>query len=156
MIISNDYRLLEQSVKRLQSGIFSDGKLGFEFMLKAQKMSPSLTGFSIESGTKLFEYRNGPVLWRKQSWPISNNISNDISIVTTDNLGADTREKLSGVWSWFRVADKMQSSNMAGSYDVAWHYLADSSYVNLVVMSNGREQPFSPRFFAQLTLPERL
>ncbi|MBC7006529.1 type VI secretion system membrane subunit TssM [Photobacterium sp. BZF1] len=156
MIISNDYRLLEQSVKRLQSGIFSDGKLGFEFMLKAQKMSPSLTGFSIESGTKLFEYRNGPVLWRKQSWPISNNISNDISIVTTDNLGADTREKLSGVWSWFRVADKMQSSNMAGSYDVAWHYLADSSYVNLVVMSDGREQPFSPRFFAQLTLPERL
>ena len=156
MIISNDYRLLEKSVQRLQSGIFSDGKLGFEFMLKAQKMSPSLTRFSIESGTKLFEYRNGPVLWRKQSWPITNNISNDISIVTTDNLGADTREKLSGVWSWFRLADKMQSSNMAGSYDVAWHYLADSSYVNLVVMSDGREQPFSPRFFAQLALPERL
>ncbi|MGF1734192.1 type VI secretion system membrane subunit TssM [Photobacterium satsumensis] len=156
MIISKDYRAFEQSVLRLQNGIFSDGQLGFEFMLKAQKMSPALTSFSIESGVKLFEYRNGPILWRKQSWPITNNISSDISIVTTDNVGADTREKLTGVWSWFRLADKMQSSNMAGSYDVAWQYLADSSYVNLVVMSNGREQPFSPRFFAQLKLPEKL
>ncbi|WP_245907092.1 type VI secretion system membrane subunit TssM [Photobacterium sanctipauli] len=156
MIVSREYRAFEKTVKRVQQGIFSDDKIGFEFLLKADRMSPALTRFSIESGNKLFEYNNGPLLWRKQSWPIVSNRINDISIVTTDGSGADTREKLTGEWGWFRVADKMQSSSIVGTESLAWQYLADNHYVDLVVKSNGREQPFSPRFFQGLALPEKL
>ncbi|MGF1703484.1 type VI secretion system membrane subunit TssM [Photobacterium makurazakiensis] len=156
MIVSNQYRSLEATVQRLQRGIFSNDKVGFEFLLKADRMSPSLTRFSIESGNRLFEYKNGPLLWRKQSWPIVSNGISDISIVTRDNNGAGTREKLAGEWGWFRVADKMQGSNIVGTDNLAWQYLADNNYVNLIVKSNGREQPFSPRFFQGLELPEKL
>ncbi|KQH87178.1 type VI secretion protein VasK [Vibrio furnissii] len=154
--LSDAYQPFSDAVKRMQSGLFIDGRVGVEFLLRAEKMSPDLTGFTLESGSKLFEYRNGPLLWQALSWPIPANQTQDIAIITKDDKGAETREKLSGEWSWFRVADKMQSAVVVGSDDVAWRYQSANNEVSLQIKSKSAAQPFAPRFFDGLTIPIEL
>ncbi|USD66352.1 type VI secretion protein IcmF/TssM N-terminal domain-containing protein [Vibrio sp. SCSIO 43136] len=150
------YQQFIDKTAQLQDSVFTDGKLGFEFLVKAQKMSPDLTRFAFEAGTRLFEYQNGPTLWRKQSWPIPANQPQDILIVTKDTSGGDTRDKVEGVWSWFRIADKMQSATLVGSEEISWRYLNAEQEILLRVKSKSVSQAFTPGLFEQLKLPVQL
>lgn len=154
--ISTKYAPFLERAKRFQDALFINGKLGFEFFVRAEQMSPSLTRFGLESSVRLFEYQNGPQFWREQSWPIPSNQTQDISVVTVDKSGSGTREKAAGEWSWFRITSLMKSATIVGSDDVSWRYKLDDNYVNLRVKSKGGSQAFSPRFFEGSNAPTKL
>ncbi|ADZ90068.1 type VI secretion protein IcmF/TssM N-terminal domain-containing protein [Marinomonas mediterranea] len=151
--LSSRYSPFLETAKRFQSGLFIKDKVGFEFFIRAEQMSPNLTRFGLESGARLFEYQNGPLFWQEQSWPIPSNQTQDIFIVTTDKKGSGTREKAVGEWSWFRIASLMKGATMVGTDDVSWRYVFGDSYTNLRIKSKSGSQPFSPRFFEGATPP---
>ncbi|TDO98042.1 type VI secretion protein IcmF/TssM N-terminal domain-containing protein [Marinomonas balearica] len=154
--LSSNYAPFLATAKRFQNGLFTQSKLGFEFFIRAEQMSPNLTRFGLESGARLFEYQNGPLFWREQSWPIPSNQTQDISIVTSEQSGSGTREKVTGEWSWFRIASLMKGASMVGTDDVSWRYVFGDSYTNLRIKSKGGSQPFSPRFFEAASPPNLL
>lgn len=154
--LSVSYQPFMEKVEHIQDALFTSNKLGLEFSIRAEDMTPSLTRFGIEAGASLFEYQNGPLFWRDQVWPIPSNKTQDIAVVTTDKSGATTRDKVTGHWSWFRLADKMRASTLVNSDDVSWLYSSGDNNVNLRVRVAGPMQPFAPSFFTQLTPPVAL
>ncbi|WP_194436123.1 type VI secretion protein IcmF/TssM N-terminal domain-containing protein [Vibrio fluminensis] len=154
--LSWQYQPFNDAVARIQQQLFRGDKLGFQFAIKAVKMSPVVTRFSLMSSEKLFEYRNGPKLWRQQSWPIPSNQVQDIAILLEDSSGSIERDKQQGVWSWFRVADQMHGSDQVGRSEMIWRYQVGDNEVNLVVKSDGVGQPFDSSFFNKLRIPEWL
>ncbi|MGR5284111.1 type VI secretion protein IcmF/TssM N-terminal domain-containing protein [Vibrio maritimus] len=154
--LSWQYQPFKESVSRIQKQLFTGDKLGFKFSVKAEQMSPVLTRFALITNTKLFEYQNGPKLWRAQAWPIPTNQVQDISVLIEDTSGVIKRDKQSGVWSWFKVADSMHGASQVGSSELIWRYQVGDNEVNLVVKSDGVGQPFDSSFFKQLTLPQWL
>ena len=151
--LSWQYPSFSDSVERIQKQLFTGKDLGFNFSIKAVEMSPSLTRFALEANLKFFEYQNGPKLWRLQSWPIPANQMQDISVMTRDTEGVVQREKFSGVWSWFRVAEKMKGSTQVGSNEILWRYSSTNGEVNLEVKRDGIGQPFEPDLFTNLGFP---
>lgn len=154
--LSWQYQPFKESVSRIQDQLFTGDKLGFKFSVRAEKMSPVLTRFALITNSKLFEYQNGPKLWRTQAWPIPTNQVQDISILIEDTSGVIKRDKQSGAWSWFKVADAMQGASQVGSSELIWRYQVGDNEVNLLVKSDGVGQPFDSGFFKQLTLPQWL
>ena len=155
--LSDMYQPFLIKVEQVQKGLFIKDQLGAEFLLRAEKMSPQLTRFALESSGVLFEYQNGPFFWKQLSWPIPSNQQQNLSLVATDKANAIVREELSGPWNWFKLADKLNSSTVVGSEDVLWRYtVKDGQDVNLRVRANSVEQPFEPHFFSGLVPPVTL
>lgn len=155
--LSDMYQPFLEKVEQLQKGLFINDQLGAEFLLRAEKMSPDLTRFAVESSGTVFEYQNGPRFWKKQSWPIPSNLQQTLSLVVTDDKNAMKREEVSGPWSWFKLSDKLSSAALVGSEDVLWHYrLQEDQVIDLRVRSNSIEQPFDSQFFSGLVPPVSL
>ncbi|GAK88096.1 IcmF-related protein [Vibrio ponticus] len=156
LALSWQYQPLNDAIIRIQQQMFDGNQLGFKFAVKAVKMSPDITRFALTSSSKLFEYQNGPKLWRTQAWPIPSNQQQEISILLEDTLGVMQRSKQAGVWSWFKVADKMHASTQVGSNEMVWRYQNGTNEVNLLVRGEGTEQPLDSSYFSQLSVPSWL
>ncbi|UJF17214.1 type VI secretion system membrane subunit TssM [Vibrio sp. SS-MA-C1-2] len=150
------YYPLITAVAKIQQELFIDNELAFDFLIQAKKMSPSLVQFSVDGEQRLFEYQNGPSLWKKQHWPIVSNQMQDLTLTIIDDQGTVTKQVLTGHWSWFKLASLCNSASIPGVNELDWRCRFNEKYVDLILQLNNGKKLFTEQGFININLPENL
>ncbi|MBN3562166.1 type VI secretion system membrane subunit TssM [Aliamphritea spongicola] len=154
--INRQFWLMLGRLKQVQAVMFNNGVPGFNFSVRIDAMSSGVTEFNLRSDKPLYTYRNGPALWAKMNWPVSENSSRTLSLQLKGSTKVLSEASFPGIWSWFRMVDQLQGESLpdGSTNSLTWQDGQESA--SLLARTESGENPLYVGFFDQLQLPERL
>ena len=140
-------------IHKFQNQLFqADGSLQISYRMRCIGLTPEATELSIRDSNGRFVYRHGPQLWQERKWPGQE--AEQLNISMNNNDSRLFQKSYGGVWGWMRfVADSQLWLN---GDKVELKYNQKGYTTKLELALNKRGNPFSPKLFSQLNLPEKI
>ncbi|WP_261843159.1 type VI secretion system membrane subunit TssM [Aliamphritea ceti] len=154
--INRQFWLMLGRLKQVQAVLFNNAVLGFSFSVRIDAMSTGVTEFNLRSDKPLYTYRNGPALWAKMNWPVSENSSRTLSLQLKSGTKVLNEASYAGVWSWFRLVDQLQGESLPDGTTNSLTWQKGTESASLLARIENGENPLYVGFFDQLQLPDRL
>lgn len=157
--ISNNTLAQFRAARVIQSGLFSENPVQptVSFKLEPHFLEATLNRVILQIGNQQMEYRHGPILSSKFTWPDD---MGDTSTVTErfEDLNGNKRtyQTEPGPWSLFRFVDQMQLNYASGRDVLILKTQVDGKYANYLLSTQRAPNPFDTKIYRAFSLRENL
>lgn len=146
-------------LKVLQAGLFRENpeQPAVSFKLEPHFLEATLSRVILKIGNQKMEYRHGPILSSKFTWPDESADSSIVSEKFEDLTGNKTLYQTEpGAWSLFRFIDQMEISYMSGRDVMILKTQVDGKYANYLLSTQRSPNPFDVKLYRAFELRDNL
>lgn len=146
-------------LKVLQAGLFRENpeQPSVSFKLEPHFLEATLSKVVLQIGNQKMEYRHGPILSNKFTWPDESADTSVVSEKFEDLNGNKTLYQTEpGAWSLFRFIDQMEISYMSGRDVMILKTQVDGKYANYLLSTQRSPNPFDVKLYRAFGLRDNL
>lgn len=157
--VSNASLAQFRALKVIQNGLFSQSPEAptVSFKLEPQFLEVTLSRVVLTIDGQKMEYRHGPILSNRFTWPSENSDTSVVSEVFEDLSGNRTSYQTeAGPWSLFRFIDRMEISYASGRDVMILKTNMDGKYANYLLSTQRSPNPFDVKIYRAFGLRDNL
>lgn len=146
-------------VRVIQGGLFSENPEHptVSFKLEPHFLEVTLSRVILQIGDQKIEYRHGPILSNRFTWPTENADTSVVSEKFEDLSGNRTLYQTEpGAWSLFRFIDQMEISYASGRDVMILKTNVDGKYANYLLSTQRSPNPFDVKIYRAFALRDNL
>lgn len=157
--VSNASLAQFRALKVIQNGLFNQNPEAptVSFKLEPQFLEVTLSKVVLKIDDQKMEYRHGPILSSRFTWPSENADTSVVSEVFEDLSGNKTSYQTeAGPWSLFRFIDRMEISYASGRDVMILKTNMDGKYANYLLSTQRSPNPFDVKIYRAFALRDNL